>query len=338
MFSNHRMVPASLLLAFGLLIGGCGSGAPAETATGTNAGNSVASTQSAAQETNASTQEASKSEQPTTRVVSTAMGDVEVPAKPERVVTDYYLGHLLALGIKPVGTYGLFMQSPYLKGQIEGITDVSDNVEAILALNPDLIITGDAKKYDTFSKIAPTVLVAANSNVREEVKTIGHMVNKEAEADEWLTTFNKKIDPAKERISRILGEGDTVTVFAGGIMKLVTLYGNAYTGRTIYGELGMPMQEKVKRDIDPKVGWIDVSSEVITQYAGEHIFMAVDLKAESFDYKNDPIWGTLDAVKENRLYEIDGFQYYFSDPISIMGQVQDLADMMEERTIANKSR
>jgi len=66
--------------------------------------------------------------------------------------------------------------------------------------------------------------------------------------------------------------------------------------------------------------------------------MAVDLKAESFDYKNDPIWGTLDAVKENRLYEIDGFQYYFSDPISIMGQVQDLADMMEERTIANKSR
>ena len=44
------------------------------------------------------------------RKVSTSMGEVEVPVKPERIVTDFFLGHILALNIKPVGSNGLFMQ------------------------------------------------------------------------------------------------------------------------------------------------------------------------------------------------------------------------------------
>lgn len=332
MFKNKKMVPASLLLAFGLLLGACGGGNTAGTTNGNKDSSPAATSQVAATET------AESNAQPATRIVSTSMGDVEIPAKPERIVTDFYLGYLLALDIKPVGSNGVFMKNPYLEDQIAGIADISDNLEAILDLNPDLIVTGDAQKYDAYSKIAPTVMFPKSSNIRDEIKELGILLDREAEAEAWLLDFNKQVEAAKERINRIVDEGETVTVFDGGIIKSITLYGSAFTGRTIHGELGMPMNENVKRDIDPEVGWLQISSEIIAEYASDYIFMAVDAKAESFDYASDPLWGTLAAVKQNRLYEIDGYRFYFSDPISVIGQIQDIADLMEEREIANSKQ
>ena len=43
------------------------------------------------------------------------------------------------------------------------------------------------------------------------------------------------------------------------------------------------------------------TNEVWADYAGDNIFVAVDLKSESYDYASDVVWGTLTAVKENKL-------------------------------------
>ncbi|KOP68432.1 hypothetical protein AMS62_26675 [Bacillus sp. FJAT-18019] len=325
---SSKWVPASLLLAFGLLLGACG------TTSGVNNTDTKATQQSAAPQTTNSAVDTAANESGT-RLVSTTMGEVEVPDKPERVITDYYLGYLLTLDVKPVGSNGVFMENPYLEDQIEGITDVSDNLEAIVSLDPDLIVTGDAKKYEAYSKIAPTVYLENIADVRELVEQLGVITNKQSEAAVWLTEFEEKLTTAKKRVNAIIKEGETVTVFDGGILKEVTLYGNAYTGRTIHGELGMPMNENVIRDIDPKVGWMKISSEVVGQYVGEHIFMAVDTKKETFDYANDPLWGTIPAVKNNELYEIDGYRFYFSDPVSVLGQIEDITEMLEARAQAN---
>ncbi|PRX65784.1 iron complex transport system substrate-binding protein [Cohnella sp. SGD-V74] len=332
MFKNSMMVPASLLLAFGLLIGGCGSNAANDATPSASPGASPSQASSGATDSGDSARE------PSTRLVATPMGEVEVPTEPQRVVTDFYLGYLLALGVKPAGTNRMFLENPYLEDQVAGIADISDNLEAIVGLNPDLIVTGDADKYEAYSKIAPTVYLENNSNVREQVKQLSEVLGKQEDASSWLTTFEDKLAAAKERVKTHLKDGETVTVFDGGIIKEVTLYGSAYTGKTIHGELGMPMNENVVKDIDPKVGWLRISSEVVDKYAGEHIFMAVNAKNETFDYAGDSIWGTLPAVKSNQLYEIDGYRFYFSDPISVMGQIEDIADMMDERATANAAQ
>ncbi|MDC6270162.1 hypothetical protein [Lysinibacillus fusiformis] len=133
----------TLLLCFTLLLSAC-SGSAMNT---TNNGETKAATNQAAEV------------QSTTKIVSTVKGDVEIPVDPKRVVTDTYPGFLLTLGIKPVGTQELYMKSPYLKDYNEGITYFEDSLEAVVDLKPDLIITGDEKKYEAFSKIAPTVLI-----------------------------------------------------------------------------------------------------------------------------------------------------------------------------------
>lgn len=39
---------------------------------------------------------------PQTRTISTMMGDVTVPLNPERVVVDWNIGHVLAVGVTPL--------------------------------------------------------------------------------------------------------------------------------------------------------------------------------------------------------------------------------------------
>lgn len=334
MFKHSMKVPTSLLLAFGLLLGGCSTNAVNDATP--SASLSASPSQPVPEATGSASSDTSS--QSITRLVATPSGELEVPTDPQRVVTDFYLGYLLALNVKPVGTNRMFLENPYLEDQVAGIVDISDNLEAIVALNPDLIVTGDANKYEAYSKIAPTFFLENNSNVREQVEKLGEVLGKQSEASAWLSMFEEKLARAKERVGAHIKEGETVTVFDGGILKEITLYGSAYTGKTIHGELGMPMNENVIQNIDPKVGWLSISSEVVDKYAGDHIFMAVNAKTETFDYANDSIWGTLPAVKNNELYEIDGYRFYFSDPISVMGQIEDIADMMDERAQANAAR
>lgn len=338
MLRNIKRVPMALLMAFGLLLSACSGGSAGNTGAATGDETTVRSEAPATQESSSSENNTNGTNQATMRKVMTSMGEVEVPANPQRVVTDFFLGHILALDVKPVGTNGLFMQNPYLEGRLSGIEDISDNLEAITGLDPDLIVTGDSQSYDAYSKIAPTVFLDNSAPVRDQVKELGVILGKEAEASAWLTDFEQNLVVAKERLKGIVKEGQTATVFAGGNVKNVTLYGNAYTGRGIHGELGIPMNENVKREIDSKVGWATISSEVVGTYAGDLVFMAVDAKAESYDYASDPVWGTIDAVKNNELYEIDGYKFYFSDPISVMGQIQDIVDMMEERALENSKK
>ncbi|OMF09101.1 hypothetical protein BK131_24355 [Paenibacillus amylolyticus] len=338
MLRNIKRVPMALLMAFGLLLSACSGGSSGNTGAATGDGSTAQSKAPASQVNSSSDNNTNENVQATTRIVNTSMGEVEVPANPQRVVTDFFLGHILALNVKPVGSNGVFMQNPYLEGKVSGIEDISDNLEAITGLNPDLIVTGNAKSYDAYSKIAPTVFLDNSAPVRDQVKELGVILGKEAEASAWLTDFEQKVTSAKESLSSIIKEGETVTVFDGGLSKDITLNGNAHTGRTIHGELDLPMNENVERSIDPKVGWATISNELAGSYAGDYIFMAVNAKVESFDYTSDPVWGTLDAVKNNELYEIDGYKFYFSDPISVMGQIQDIVDMMEERALEKSKK
>jgi iron complex transport system substrate-binding protein len=112
---------------------------------------------------------------PADRVVSTAMGDVRVPANPKRVIAinDYPLDTMFDLGMEPIGIYSAgeeYVPPVYIK-QWKGLPTINDvgvagavNVEKIASLNPDLIIGIDAQKapYDQLKQVAPTVLLPFN--------------------------------------------------------------------------------------------------------------------------------------------------------------------------------
>jgi len=303
---------ATLLLCFTLLLSAC-------------SGNAINTSNSG--ETKASANQSTEV-QATTKIVSTVNGDVEIPVDPKRIVTDHYPGFLLTLGIKPVGTQELYMKSPYLKEHNEGITYFEDSLEAVVDLKPDLIITGDEKKYEAFAKIAPTVLIPFTLEMGATLEEFSRILDKEKEVKAWLDDYNQRVAKARQTVQDIIGKDQTVTIFAGGAKNDITLYGNGYTGRSFYDGLGLTPPAKVLEEIDPEKPWLQLSPELLTDYAGDYIFMAVDKATETYDYKNEPVWKTLDAVQNDQIFEIDGWSFWFSDPISILGQIEEVTEML----------
>lgn len=310
----------TLLLCFTLLLSAC-SGSAMNT---TNNGETKAATNQAAEV------------QSTTKIVSTVKGDVEIPVDPKRVVTDTYPGFLLTLGIKPVGTQELYMKSPYLKDYNEGITYFEDSLEAVVDLKPDIIITGDEKKYEAFSKIAPTVLIPFTLEMDETLEEFSRIFDKEEDVKAWLDDYHQRVAKAKQTVQNIISKDQTVTILAGGAKNDITLYGNGYTGRSFYDGLGLTPPLKVINDMDPEKPWLQLSPELLTEYAGDYIFVAVDKATETYDYKSEPVWKTLDAVQNDQIFEIDGWSFWFSDPISILGQIEEVTEMIVQQVKKNK--
>ncbi|WP_232698071.1 hypothetical protein [Brevibacillus daliensis] len=79
-----------------------------------------------------------------TRVVQTVNGEVTIPAKPQRIVTQAgLLATVLALDMKPVGAGSKDIKNPHIQDLVQGVEDIGEGTdyEKILELEPDLIIT-----------------------------------------------------------------------------------------------------------------------------------------------------------------------------------------------------
>ncbi|WP_433654670.1 ABC transporter substrate-binding protein [Nocardia sp. CA-128927] len=110
-----------------------------------------------------------------TRVVSgTVLGDVTIPTQPKRVVTGWLVGTLaIDIGVTPVGMFddGKNNASPSALAKVKDVPTVGGpetavNLEKIVELNPDLIVTmvrPNMKNLDlkALQDIAPTVALEA---------------------------------------------------------------------------------------------------------------------------------------------------------------------------------
>lgn len=49
-----------------------------------------------------------------------------------------------------------------------------------------------------------------------------------------------------------------------------------------------------------------------------------------FDEK-DPVWSTIDAVKNNRVFNLNSERFWPYDPIAVESQVEEIASMLKDR-------
>lgn len=273
----------------------------------------------------------------TTRVISTIMGDVEVPAHPERVVVDWHLGQVMAVGLMPVGApstltdFGEFLK-PLVSAEVEDIgKDGTVSLEKILELEPDLIITWDQEAAESYAKIAPTVVYDTSNydTIHEEITAMGDILNRQEDAKKWLAEFDGRVAAAKEKIKGVIPEGATVTIADYTFEKNVMIIGDQGErgSKAVYKLLGLTPPARVQSDIiDKKEGRLDVSWETVGDYIGDYV---ITMKNEESDALDLPAtWTTLDAVKNDRVYAFDIKKYFNSDPLSALYQAEEIADVL----------
>ncbi|HDR7355524.1 Putatiave Fe3+-hydroxamate ABC transporter substrate-binding protein YxeB [Bacillus cereus] len=273
----------------------------------------------------------------TERILKTDQGDVKVPMHPKRVIVDWNLGHVLATGMKPVGTtitmleYGQLMK-PYVDETVADIgSGNTPNVEKMLELKPDLIITWDPKSVEKYKKIAPTVVYDTSkyNGVHEELRAMGKILNREKETKEYLADFDKRVAVAKEKVEKAMPKDATYSIIDLATIKQAIVVGNTSErgGNALYEMLALKPSEGVKKNIiDKGESRKDVSWEKIGDYAGDYIFV-ITSKEKGVDTAPSN-WKSLDAVKSGRVIEIDMKDYFSSDPISSLIQTEDMAEKL----------
>ncbi|ANY65600.1 hypothetical protein BBD42_03350 [Paenibacillus sp. BIHB 4019] len=340
LISNRNTKPsmtALLVLCLSLLMSACQSG-----------GNSISSENQGNHTSNAVNQAAANSaakdgeSAPATRLYKHKYGETEIPVQPKRIITPYHLGHMLALGERPLGAATYVLQYSASAMDTTGIADLGAplNLEAISDLEPDLIIIIEAYLepsggYEAFSKIAPTVVLEAHQDPIKDITLIGDILGKQEEAQQWITQFEAKIAETKERVHQVINPEETFTILNVRTAKNRMIYRDRNMGGNIlYTYWGFKPQEKVLKDviegIDDESSYLDIAEEAIPEYAGDHLILAAAADAQDSvdELMKSGIWKNLDAVKNNHVYTIDFDQFLFNDPIFSMKQIDILTDLL----------
>lgn len=313
----------SILLSLTLLLSACSTGVASNSSGDASGSNSTSSSTKTVTAENQS-----KSSEP--RIVSTVKGDITIPAEPKRIVVDLYLGSLIALGIKPVGTPEMNLKNPYFISSLEGVQNIGEyetiSLEKVLELEPDLIVTGNPDLFDSFSKIAPTLVVPYGElkNTHEEIAYFGEVLNKEKESEAWLADYDARIADAKKRVGEAIDPQAEVSVMQF-YDKAPLAFGDNFGrgGQAVYSALGLnPPADK--KEILMKDQLVEVSSEAIPEFAGDYIILTADnLTLE--ELKSKPVWSSLDAVKNERVFIWSPDRSWYFDPIATLDQTEELA-------------
>ncbi|MEJ8305296.1 ABC transporter substrate-binding protein [Saccharibacillus sacchari] len=332
-----------LMLAFVLVLTACGASSTTPTA------NETGQETTAESETNVSDKQVDEVENTDrdTRTIATVTGDLEIPVQPKRIVVDGYLPNLLALGVKPVGATSWDLENKVIADRIEGITSTGErSPESVLALEPDLIITwvnpdSDGPIIEQYNKIAPTLALPYGhfKDTYEAMRYFGQLLGKEEEAEAWLADLDQVSADAREAIKPYVKETDTAALMGVFVVdKNFYIYGDgAYRGgEALYQHVKLTPPAKQREEMIGKETYKQVSYEVIGDYAGDFIFLDQGDMLPEIWGSNDGIWKTLDAVKNDRVFQLDSDLFWGNDPISLKLQIKEIANMIVERERAKQ--
>jgi len=308
---QKRKIIASLFLGLLLLLTACGN---TTTSTTTN----------------------KESESADTKKVQTMNGEIEIPINPKRIVAEEYIATLIVLNVKPIGAPGLTLENYYLKDALKGVASIGTygkpSTEKIIELKPDLIITGNGDNYEALSKIAPTVVIPYGElkDAHEELTYFGQLLGKEQEAKEWLAQYDQKIADAKAQVDAIIPADASFSIIEDAGKKLY-VYGDNFGrgGQPVYQALGRKPPAKFANEIMEKQ-WAEISEEMLSEYAGDYIILTADTRTLE-DFKKDPIWSSLPAVKNNHLYIWPEERSWYYDPTAVLAQVEELTKWLTSK-------
>lgn len=275
-------------------------------------------------------QAAETTESKDTRIIKMEYGDVEIPANPKRVVVAFFQGDLLALGIHPVGTS--FNDDAVFEQQLGDVTVVDAfelNPEAIMELDPDLIIWNNTDDYESLSKIAPTL--ARNyydMEVKDRLAFFGEVFGVPEKAEKIMSDFEKKAEESKKQLSEKGLADKNVILLENQTKGILRAFGDDYGrgGEIIYQYLGLKAPERIQKEVMDQEGvnFIDISYETLKDYVGDYIFSDQRIS----ELKGVEVWESLPAVREGRLVQNSSGMFWFSDITSMNAQMDFIMDSL----------
>ncbi|WP_020617917.1 ABC transporter substrate-binding protein [Paenibacillus daejeonensis] len=326
----------SLLLSLMLIIGACSNAGPGPAnGTGTNA---PANNATQGTNANASNNAAQTAQGNYPLTIQDLRGDFTLEQKLERIVVldNKFADQLIAIDEKPIGSVtSAGSDTDFPEYLMDKLTDVKvlgtrdePNMEAILEMNPDLIIcTGFQEQfYDQFSKIAPTLMLDFDEDWRDTLVTMSKILEKEQEAQDLLTAYEQKTAQLKEEFAAKLGD-ETVALIRPRDGAIRIHPPEHRTGAILYNDLGLNLPPLLNDQDDS----YQISLEVLPDVDADHYFLLTNaMFQEDVDSVQDTeVWKSLKAVQQDQVYTVDTTQWIaYYGPIAINLIVDEIAELL----------
>lgn len=270
--------------------------------------------------------------------VEHALGTTTLPEAATRVVTLYQgaTDAAIALGIEPVGAVESWVEKPiyqYLRGELDNTTlvglETQPNLEAIAALQPDVIIASTvrhAKVYDQLSQIAPTVAHETVFMFDETLELVAEVTGQSEAAAAWLNQWQADADAFQADIEQALGETwpqqVTMLNFRADHARI---YFQGFSGQVL-ADLGF---ERPADHLQDTWGMKLTSKESIPSMNADVAFVFMeddDAVRQTYEqWTAHPLWQTLEAVENDAVYHVDQVAWNMAGgPLAALQMLRDI--------------
>jgi iron complex transport system substrate-binding protein len=275
-------------------------------------------------------------------------GTAEIPSEPQRVVSLGYIDQdpILALGVVPVAIREFTGNRPsatwpwasdlLLGQQPQVLQGVTIDPETVAALAPDLIIAIsaglDRTQYDTFSRIAPTVVqpkgdIAFQTAWQDATQLVGQALGRQERAGELVAEVEGRFEQARAANPQLAGRRGVVAGISTGGANWFA-YSSGDSRSRFLTSLGMT----IPPEIDQLAGesfYTEVSLEQLPVLDQAEVVAWLDVTggAPEAAIENVPGHELLRVFQEDRLVELteeQGAAMSFGSVLSLPALLDEL--------------
>ena len=249
------------------------------------------------------------------RTVVHAMGETEIPARPERVVVldTGELDSALSLGVTPVGAVTTAVSEDFLSYLAEGAAGVQrvgtiaePNLEAIAALRPDLILSNKVRHEDIYpqlAQIAPTVFAERVGAVwKDNLGLAAEALGREDDAAAALAAYEQDAAALGASVEDPAGTTVSPLRFVGGTIR--AYQSTSFIG-TVLADVGFRQVELPTGEVPT---FAEISAEELTAADADVVLHSSYGPADDSGAAvvlAGPLWPRLGAVQAGRAYAVE---------------------------------
>ncbi|OXS62715.1 hypothetical protein B1A99_02335 [Cohnella sp. CIP 111063] len=253
-------------------------------------------------------------------------------SEPKRVVIYDWIGSLLALGVKPVGAsyFGGLGKHFLLREEVRDLVDVGrTSVQPVIDLDPELIVAPlwlGAELIGKLQAVAPTMVVPYGDPV-ERLRRLADALGKRAEAEACVSRYMERGKRIREEIADIIIPGETVGLYElspDSIWVFSEFHGRG--GYNLYRAMELEPPDSVRRHVMGKGMITELRMEQLPEYAADHMFVCYPFTSDSEAWvarmMRHPVWSSIEAYRNNRIYFVDRQLFHSADMLSMIKQLE----------------
>ena len=255
--------------------------------------------------------------------------EITLEAVPERIVSllpsNTEILFAVGAGDQVVGvtSYCNYPPEATTREQVGGITNKSLNIEAIIALEPDLVVVSGAQDevIPILEEIGLVVLVlrpATLDDIYSNIELIGRATNHFEQATVLAADLRRRTEAIRAKAATIPADERPTVFYEVWDNPLMTAGPNTFIGQLVETAGGESIFADVSED------WPQVSAEVIVE-RNPAVILGPEDHAEALAIEQiaaRPGWANIEAVQSGRIYLLD------SDMVSRPGP--RIVDVLEQ--------